>query len=103
VALGVLAVTAVGVPVALTRYWIAATAGRSAETGPGARAHQASGGAVPTGLPAGGTDSGTWQPDHAYQIGDLVTYDGRRYLCLQAHTSQSGWEPPNVPALWQAE
>src|ERR1700722_2038412 len=23
------------------------------------------------------------------------------YKCLQAHTSQVGWEPPNVPALWQ--
>lgn len=22
------------------------------------------------------------------------------YKCVQAHTSQSGWEPPNVPALW---
>ena len=22
------------------------------------------------------------------------------YKCLQAHTSQVGWEPPAVPALW---
>lgn len=26
--------------------------------------------------------------------------DGRLYRCRQAHTSQSGWEPENVPALW---
>jgi chitinase len=23
------------------------------------------------------------------------------YRCLQSHTSLVGWEPPNVPALWQ--
>ncbi|WP_374223055.1 carbohydrate-binding protein, partial [Streptomyces sp. FH025] len=22
-------------------------------------------------------------------------------VCLQAHTAMVGWEPPNVPALWQ--
>ena len=29
-----------------------------------------------------------------------VRYDGKLYRCEQAHTSQEGWEPPNVPALW---
>ena len=29
-----------------------------------------------------------------------VRYDGKLYRCEQAHTSQTGWEPPNVPALW---
>lgn len=29
-----------------------------------------------------------------------VRYNGKLYRCEQAHTSQSGWEPPNVPALW---
>ncbi len=29
-----------------------------------------------------------------------VRYDGRLYRCEQPHTSQDGWEPPNVPALW---
>ncbi|WP_448318897.1 carbohydrate-binding protein, partial [Streptomyces sp. CO7] len=23
------------------------------------------------------------------------------YRCLQQHQAQGGWEPPNVPALWQ--
>ncbi|WP_372463468.1 carbohydrate-binding protein [Streptomyces spinosus] len=24
------------------------------------------------------------------------------YVCLQPHTSRRGWEPPAVPAPWQA-
>jgi chitinase len=44
-----------------------------------------------------------WAPNVAYHIGDLVTYQGKTYKCIQAHTSQTGWEPPNVPALWQAQ
>ena len=42
-----------------------------------------------------------WAPGVAYKAGDQVTYNGSTYQCLQAHTSQVGWEPPNVPALWQ--
>ena len=42
-----------------------------------------------------------WAPGIAYKAGDQVTYNGSAYQCLQAHTSQTGWEPPNVPALWQ--
>ena len=44
-----------------------------------------------------------WAPNTAYAVGDLVTYSGSTYKCLQAHTSQVGWEPPNVPALWQLQ
>ncbi|WIM97333.1 dioxygenase [Actinoplanes oblitus] len=44
---------------------------------------------------------GTWAPDIAYAIGAQVTYAGVTYRCLQGHTSMAGWEPPNVPALWQ--
>lgn len=40
-----------------------------------------------------------WQPWTAYRVGDLVTYNGVVYQCIQAHTSQPGWEPPNTPAL----
>ena len=29
--------------------------------------------------------------------------DGVLYTCLQAHTSQTGWEPLAVPALWSAQ
>jgi hypothetical protein len=35
-------------------------------------------------------------------VGATVTYNGTRYRCLQAHTAITGWEPPNVPALWTA-
>lgn len=37
-------------------------------------------------------------------LGDVLAYpdkDSTRYECLQAHTSQEGWEPPDAPALWQ--
>ena len=43
----------------------------------------------------------TWQPGVAYTTGSLVTYDSVGYRCLQGHTSQPGWDPPSVPALWQ--
>src|SRR6516162_7954919 len=41
-----------------------------------------------------------WQPDTAFTVGELVTFNGQEFSCIQAHTSQVGWEPPNVPALW---
>ncbi|MEV3984619.1 glycosyl hydrolase family 18 protein [Nonomuraea sp. NPDC049758] len=42
-----------------------------------------------------------WAPWTAYTAGTVVTYNGVDYVCLQAHTSQPGWEPPNVAALWK--
>ncbi|KES08095.1 serine protease [Streptomyces toyocaensis] len=48
--------------------------------------------------PPGG---GTWSVGTVYQPGDTVTYGGATYRCLQGHQAQPGWEPPNVPALWQ--
>ena len=36
----------------------------------------------------------------AYKVGDLVTYSGTVYRCLQAHTSQAGWTPTAVASLW---
>jgi chitodextrinase len=42
-----------------------------------------------------------WTANHTYAIGDRVSYAGLNYQCIQAHTSLTGWEPPNVPALWQ--
>src|SRR5258708_30104797 len=44
-----------------------------------------------------------WAPNTAYTVGALVTYGGSTYKCIHAHTSQVGWEPPNVPALWQLQ
>ena len=48
----------------------------------------------PTGSP--------WAAGTAYAVGAVVTYAAVTYRCRQAHTSIGGWEPPNVPALWQA-
>lgn len=42
-----------------------------------------------------------WAEWHAYAIGDLVAYAGNTYRCVQPHTSQPGWTPSAVPALWQ--
>ncbi|MBC8062400.1 MAG: anti-sigma factor domain-containing protein [Clostridiaceae bacterium] len=48
------------------------------------------------------TDSkNTWQTGVSYTVATIVTYKGVKYKCLQAHDSLEGWEPPNVPALWQ--
>ncbi|MDR6227300.1 chitinase [Desmospora profundinema] len=55
-------------------------------------------GMIPLQVSAGAT----WQPGVAYSKGDRVTYQGSLYECLQAHTSQDGWEPDRVPALWKA-
>lgn len=41
-----------------------------------------------------------WKTDTAYTATEKVRYDGKLYRCEQEHTSQDGWEPPNVPALW---
>ncbi|MEU4836308.1 lytic polysaccharide monooxygenase [Streptosporangium sp. NPDC023615] len=44
---------------------------------------------------------GSWRAGTAYAAGAQVTYGGATYRCLQPHTALAGWEPPNVPALWQ--
>ena len=41
-----------------------------------------------------------WAANTSYAAGALVTYNGKTYAALVAHTSLVGWEPPNVPALW---
>ncbi|TDC96961.1 chitinase [Nonomuraea deserti] len=42
-----------------------------------------------------------WSAWTAYTAGARVTFNGVTYECVQSHTSQPGWEPPNVPALWK--
>jgi len=41
-----------------------------------------------------------WVAGEQVNVGDQRTYQGTTYTVLQAHTTQAGWEPPNVPALW---
>jgi hypothetical protein len=48
--------------------------------------------------PAGGT---TWAAFSTYTTGQVVAYNGVSYRCRQSHTAYPGWEPPNVPALWE--
>lgn len=41
-----------------------------------------------------------WETDHAYKLNDRVSHGGHMYRCIQSHTSQDGWTPDAVPALW---
>lgn len=41
-----------------------------------------------------------WTAGTYYNIGDIVSYQGTQYKCIQAHTAQIGWTPLAVPALW---
>lgn len=41
-----------------------------------------------------------WETGIAYVVGDRRRYDELLYRCVQAHTSQADWTPPQVPALW---
>jgi predicted carbohydrate-binding protein with CBM5 and CBM33 domain len=54
---------------------------------------------TPTGTPTpGGT---TWRVGATYAVGQVVTYNGVSYRCIQAHTVHSDtWTPPTTPALW---
>ena len=44
-----------------------------------------------------------WIAGKAVKVGDMRAYGdgGKIYECLQGHTTQAGWEPPVVPALWR--
>ena len=42
-----------------------------------------------------------WASDTDYAVGFKVQHHSRLFRCLQAHTSQEGWEPENAPALWE--
>ena len=42
-----------------------------------------------------------WKFGISYTVGYKTQHSGKLWRCLQAHTSQSGWEPENVPALWE--
>ena len=41
-----------------------------------------------------------WASCMDYSAGYKVQRGGRLWRCVQAHTSQNGWEPENTPALW---
>lgn len=41
-----------------------------------------------------------WQTGTAYVLDERIRYGEKLYRCVQAHTSQADWTPPNTPALW---
>lgn len=51
-------------------------------------------------IPASAEPYPAWTAGTTYKIGDIVSYNGGNYQCIQGHTALVGWEPPIVPALW---
>ncbi|CAM2802169.1 carbohydrate-binding protein [Corynebacterium jeikeium] len=53
--------------------------------------------------PADETEPATpeWKPNTTVKPGERYTHQGATYEVIQGHTTQAGWEPPAVPALWQ--
>ena len=43
-----------------------------------------------------------WAENTAYTVGYKVTYNGKLWRCVTAHTSQITWHPEDAPALWKA-
>lgn len=41
-----------------------------------------------------------WAEGVAYAIGNRVRYGALLYRCIQAHSSQAGWEPDVAASLW---
>lgn len=41
-----------------------------------------------------------WNTETTYTVDQRIRYGGKLYRCVQAHTSQAGWEPDKTPALW---
>ncbi|WP_374020120.1 glycosyl hydrolase family 18 protein [Paenibacillus thiaminolyticus] len=54
-------------------------------------------------FPASVLAAPSWAPNTDYRVGDVVTYGGADYKCIQPHTSLNGWEPPTAPALWMPQ
>ena len=50
--------------------------------------------------PAPAPEALAWTAGETVTAGDLRTYLGITYSCVTPHTTQAGWIPPLVPALW---
>ena len=42
-----------------------------------------------------------WQPNLNVKPGERYTFQGSTYEVVQGHSTQAGWEPSAVPALWK--
>ena len=49
-----------------------------------------------------GAEGLDWVPSETVDVGTLREYYGSTYRAIQGHTTQEGWQPPNVPALWES-
>lgn len=48
-----------------------------------------------------GEQAPQWKVSERYEVGAAVTYQGKKYKCLQAHVSNSGWSPTDtINVLW---
>lgn len=47
-----------------------------------------------------GVEIPEWEAEISVVAGDTYMYSGTAYTVVQAHTTQLGWEPPGLPALW---
>ncbi|WP_028448319.1 MULTISPECIES: carbohydrate-binding protein [Chitinibacter] len=49
-------------------------------------------------------DRGSWREGVSYARGQLISYRGRTYRCLQSHKAErgAGWTPEKAPSLWEA-
>ena len=56
---------------------------------------------APTTPPTTAPAKKKWAAFTDYSAGQIVTYKGKDYEVLAAHTSLPGWEPPNVPLLFK--
>lgn len=42
-----------------------------------------------------------WAVGVSYAAGFKVQHGGKLWRCIQAHTSQEGWQPENAASLWE--
>lgn len=47
--------------------------------------------------------NGSWREGMNYSKGQLTSYRGRMYRCLQSHKAEkgAGWSPDRAPSLWE--
>ena len=59
---------------------------------------------LPTTPPTTPPGTTAWTEGASYTAGQVVSYQGKSYRCLQAHTAYvgAGWNPASSPTLWQA-
>lgn len=52
-------------------------------------------------VPPPSTGGNDWKELSNYNVGDIVSYNGAKYQCIQKHTAYPGYTPEAVPALWK--